>query len=763
MRRGIILIIVLFFCRIALGLDNVPPDKAFFWPLKSGGNLSSTFGDVRSGRFHLGVDLRTGGREGMAVYAPEDGYVWRLKTSYTGYGKGLYIKGQSGRIYVFGHLQSYSGEIGKFLKQRQIQDKRYYEDISPSAGKLPVKAGQLIARSGQSGAGAPHLHFEVRDSLDRPTNPLLYGVLEAGDKTSPRFRAIWLTYLDGESLFDDGNREVKLTPVRSQSNGQYVITDTIVVFSRFGIKASIDDVLNDGSFRLAPFEVSLYVDGKLYHEVKYDRIGFGDNRFIVLDRDLDQKKEIYEPIINLYRQQGNRFANYSTSAVGDGSFPAYPIGETDAVNGYHSILIEASDPFGNTSRITFTLYYLAGDRILMPFNKDITTDSMIVLPLFDGKTRAAFDSVALYSSGNGVGWKLTPVRFDTRGDSLVIKGNFRDSRDYKLNFKLGAIAYPPYYFFAGRTFPSRNEFADNVGYEIAGSGIRLTANASGEVDDWLRAQIVTDKGTDSLYYRKTGRHQFSLYYCPAIEVNQIRKIITCGPLSFTADTLDLAIYQVRAGEDARLVLDSDRALSFRNGDLFDRVLLGFGDTTVSTSPSVCFVRTPFVIVPQGVPFAGSPDLQIKLEDVTDPKKISLYALEGENKWGWIGGRYDTRTRTLTASISSVGVMAVIADTTGPVISNLNVEDGGRFKSSYPPIRFTVYDRLSGIENDLNFNVTIDGKWIIPEYDPERKAFVSVPHWRLVPGSHVLKIEVHDRCGNRTALTRTFHISAKTGP
>ena len=139
MRRKMVLVIVLFLCRIALGLENTPPDKAFLWPLKSDGNLSSAFGDARSGRFHLGVDLRTGGREGLAVYAPETGYVWRIKTSYTGYGKGLYIKGRSGRIYVFGHLQSYNGEIGKYLKQRQIQDKRYYEDISLSAEGCPSK------------------------------------------------------------------------------------------------------------------------------------------------------------------------------------------------------------------------------------------------------------------------------------------------------------------------------------------------------------------------------------------------------------------------------------------------------------------------------------------------------------------------------------------------------------------------------------------------------------------------------------------------
>jgi len=758
MRRGIAFIIIFSLFQIAVGVDNVPQGKAFLWPLKSDGNISSTFGDARSGRFHLGVDLRTGGREGMAVYAPEDGYVWRIKTSYMGYGKGLYIKGQSGRIYVFGHLQSYNGEIGKYLRQKQIQDKRYYEDISPSPGKLSVKAGQLIARSGQSGAGAPHLHFEVRDNLDRPTNPFLYDVLDAGDKSSPRFRAIWITYLDKESLFSDGNREVKLTPVRNQSNGQYTVGDTIMVWGSFGIKVAIDDFLNGGSFRLAPFEVSLYIDEKLYHQVKYDRIGFDDNRFIVLDRDFDQKKEVYEPVINLYRQPGNRFSNYTADAIGNGSFPAI---EADVVSGYHSVLIEASDPFGNSSSVEFTFYYMANDKILMPFKEAIITDSTITLPFYDSKVRAPFDSAFLYSSGSGVGWKSTPVRFDTRGNSLVINGDFRYSRDYRLEFKLGSIIYPPYYFSAGGISPALNTLKDEVSYEIAKSGIRLTVNTSSTAINWLVAQIVTDKGTDSLYYRKTGRHQFSLYYSPAVEVNQIKRIITSGPSLFTADTLDLMLNQVRAGEGTRLLLDSDLVLSLGNNDLFDRILLKTKDTMVSTSQLVSFTRGPFVIIPQNISFAGLPDLQIKLEDITNPEKIGLYVFE-DKEWNWVGGKYNPQAQTLSVPISGAGVMAVIADTVGPVISSLNVENGGSFKSGNPPIRFAVYDKLSGIENDLNFNVTIDGKWIIPEYDPERKVFVSVPHWRLTQGSHVLKIEVHDRCGNRTILTRTFHISSKTG-
>ena len=75
----------------------------------------------------------------------------------------------------------------------------------------------------------------------------------------------------------------------------------------------------------------------------------------------------------------------------------------------------------------------------------------------------------------------------------------------------------------------------------------------------------------------------------------------------------------------------------------------------------------------------------------------------------------------------------------------------------------LQEELSGIENDLNFNVTIDNKWIVPEYDPEQGLFVSKPHWLLRGGTHQLRIEVHDRCGNQTILERKFRIRAVTSP
>ena len=176
-------------------------------------DLSSGYGDYRSGgRFHVGLDLRTGGQIGAKVYSPVDGHVWRVRMSYRGYGKGLYLKGDDGPIYVFGHLSGFNETIQRAVTDEQFRQKRYFVDLQFPADSIPVKAGQLIAYSGQTGAGGPHLHFEKRTGDNIPLNPFNHG-FRLGDRTPPTFKRVGIHLLDDRSLFSGGLREIFL-PVK---------------------------------------------------------------------------------------------------------------------------------------------------------------------------------------------------------------------------------------------------------------------------------------------------------------------------------------------------------------------------------------------------------------------------------------------------------------------------------------------------------------------------------------------------------------------
>ena len=50
------------------------------WPTDAGKSLKSNYGEFRHRHFHMGIDIKTGEKEGASVFAVEDGYVSLRKT-----------------------------------------------------------------------------------------------------------------------------------------------------------------------------------------------------------------------------------------------------------------------------------------------------------------------------------------------------------------------------------------------------------------------------------------------------------------------------------------------------------------------------------------------------------------------------------------------------------------------------------------------------------------------------------------------------------
>lgn len=115
------------------------------WPLK--GVLYGRYG-VRSGRRHDGIDLSA--PVGTAIGAAGSGAVIYAGEQ-PGYGAIVILRHEGGLVTLYAHCSALLVEEG-----------------------ASVKAGQPIARVGQTGRSTgPHLHFEVREGT-RPRNPLLF-------------------------------------------------------------------------------------------------------------------------------------------------------------------------------------------------------------------------------------------------------------------------------------------------------------------------------------------------------------------------------------------------------------------------------------------------------------------------------------------------------------------------------------------------------------------------------------------------------------
>ena len=95
------------------------------WPTDAGNSYSSNFGEYRDDHFHMGLDIRTNGVTGYKVFAVENGYISRIVTNYSGYGKAIYHKAISGKTYVYSHLDKFSPIMERVLKLQQAKNKKY--------------------------------------------------------------------------------------------------------------------------------------------------------------------------------------------------------------------------------------------------------------------------------------------------------------------------------------------------------------------------------------------------------------------------------------------------------------------------------------------------------------------------------------------------------------------------------------------------------------------------------------------------------------
>ena len=176
------------------------PQGYFGSPMKGDIGLSATFAESRIGHFHAGLDIRTGGAVGLPVLAVADGYVSRVSVSPWGGGKILYIRHPNGYTSVYMHLSNYSGPIDRWVKEQQYKAQSYsiVEDVPE--GLLPVRKGQTVALSGNTGGSAgPHLHFELRETgTGRTINPLRFGI-PYRDSMKPTIRGLRIYPLAGKN------------------------------------------------------------------------------------------------------------------------------------------------------------------------------------------------------------------------------------------------------------------------------------------------------------------------------------------------------------------------------------------------------------------------------------------------------------------------------------------------------------------------------------------------------------------------------------
>lgn len=158
----------------------IPP---FDFPITFSGN----FGEIRANHFHGGLDFKTGGTIGKPVRALADGYISRIRVTH-GSGYVLDVAYDNGYSTINRHLSAFVGDVARRVEDLQYEKESWEVEITPEPDEYPVKAGQIIALSGNTGYSfGPHLHLDmIETATDEYIDPLPFFMNKVKDKTAPR-------------------------------------------------------------------------------------------------------------------------------------------------------------------------------------------------------------------------------------------------------------------------------------------------------------------------------------------------------------------------------------------------------------------------------------------------------------------------------------------------------------------------------------------------------------------------------------------------
>ena len=327
---------------ISTGLGQQIQKGYFQSPVKPGGRnyLAGNFSELRPNHFHTGLDYKFGGAEGEPIYAAAAGWIHRIKISSFGYGNVIYLKHPTGHITLYGHLRNFNPSLQAWMLKKMVEAKQNELEITLKEGELPVKKGELIANGGNTGSsGGPHLHFEIRDSLDRAMDPLLAGYSEILDNIPPTPQKIAIVPLELDSRVNGKFQRLEITPVLSGSS--YRITETIQVSGKVGIEIQSYDKLDGAENQNGFPKFELSDESGLLVKLLIDKVDFDYSRHFLLHTHQNR-------LTKLYHQKDLKLNYLSPNSPGAGVFQL----ETGIKK---NIQIKLVDAYNNTRLVQLSL------------------------------------------------------------------------------------------------------------------------------------------------------------------------------------------------------------------------------------------------------------------------------------------------------------------------------------------------------------------------------------------------------------------------
>ena len=716
--------------------DSIRTDLAdYLWPTDAGYVITSTFGEYRRTHFHAGIDISTGDRTGYRVFASRSGDVVRIRVSPVGYGKMVYIRHHDGYTSTYAHLERFSPAIEARASAEQRRLGRYPVDIECRPGEFPVRKGDLIAYTGDTGTGSAHLHFEIRDEHLNAVNPGLCPGLNVKDDNPPVIRKIAITPL-GEQSTVNGDWHVRVfRPVRTGPN-LFKIVESIYISGSAGFAIDVRDRFDGSRFLEGVYSHRLSIDEVPYYTVTLDRVPLNDAQQIGLYYDPELIEEGEGRFEKLYMDSPNDLPFYAPRIPNAGTIHSSLLRE-----GPHRFSIVSSDIEGNIASVTGNIIVTQPPRFTLMASG---TELKIVTP-----EPKSIHRVFLSAKRNSEsGWNILPVSpaAGRDPDTFIIPcptDNYDVARIVAEN-KFGVASAPRFHFLhkpvaANGSLSIRHEFQEDF--------VRIFLTASG---DFTSAPIV--EVSEGNQQRSVEMTMLSMNTCvgtfkPSATMIGARRTVARAEIdgNFRQAYDEFDLYPVVRGKTG--------TISFDGGNL----TIAYDSLSVYKT---LFLRINKVADGDGPRYRLSPEhavlrnaITVMLRTDSTATQTGLY-FRTRGRWGLLSTRRGTGGTILAGDLHrTLGEVAMLVDDTPPTISRLVVGSLARGK---PTVSFRMRDDLSGVDyNELK--MYIDGIIIIPEIDGEhRRAFYRFND-PLKRGSHLLSIHTKDNQGNTSTVERHFAI------
>ncbi|MBI3004905.1 MAG: M23 family metallopeptidase [Ignavibacteriales bacterium] len=693
------------------------------WPTEASTVLTSGFAEFRTTHFHAGIDISTWNRTGYKVLASRDGYVDRISVSPYGYGKMLILRHPDGYSTLYAHLQRFSDVIDKHIRAAQYASGRYSAEVELPPNEIQVRKGEVVAYTGNTGIGSPHLHFEIRDERRNPINPFLVpqftDLIE--DTTPPIFEAIAFTPLDYSSLVQGDHRPWNAR-VKKLAPREYRLDGPVRFAGSIGVSVKAFDRANHSYHRNSIRTFEFYVDSLLIFNARLDRFPAREAKQIGLHYDWGMIQKRKGRFQRLYIEPGNRLPVYERLPEGSGVIDGSLLAE-----GLHSFRVVAADDRGHTSELRGTFIFGR------PPAFDVKTSGQSV-SLHPAEASAVRTVHVARRTGNG--WQshrqplteLTPTEH-----GYVLPGKFTQGSTLRVELEnTFGILSAPHFVVPG--IAGNRKTTLRLEKEFFRDYLYLTITASSSFIQEPRVSVQSASGPSQILptakdLRKyVAAIPFTCAYNDTLRVEV--QASTLGGISL--ENLEIPVYLVSTDGSKTILPNDDVTIFFPRDAVYQPAFIRVEPT-----------KEGYMLHPREIVLNKGVHVRYLLKD---PKpRLGLFVSE-ERGWELLAYTESGTDEALTGRLSrQLGEVALLSDHAPPTISN--------FVSNHRRGRLSFSFWLSDAESGVDYNrtrITLDDELIIAEYDPYRH-LVKFDESRGLPNKvHRLAIEVYDKMGNNTA-------------